>query len=184
MARVLIISTYAYWELACCWVSSPSLLLMCTGNEPQVRQDLLPAARDFLLVTARAHPPSSSEAPFPPLQMTNCFAPVEYWQTKPTETKPSCRSSGCRLQFGGAEKRLPAIKLQSSNIFFSVALRAIQQLWFTGKMRCVSFYFEATELPGTANSRYIEASRAPLEWTLDPARPRRGPRGSWSRGVQ
>jgi hypothetical protein len=58
------------------------------GNDPQVRQDLLPAAGDFLLVTAGAHPPSSSDTPLSlaPLQMIsiiispiNCFAPVEYW---------------------------------------------------------------------------------------------------------
>jgi hypothetical protein len=45
MAGVVpVISTYRV--LACCWVLSPCLLLMCMGNGPQVRQDLcLPAAR-------------------------------------------------------------------------------------------------------------------------------------------
>jgi hypothetical protein len=36
--------------------------------------------------------------------------PCEYWQKK---NKPKCRSSGCRLQFGGAEKRPSASKLQN-----------------------------------------------------------------------
>jgi hypothetical protein len=43
--------------------------------------------------------------------------------------------------------------------------------------------FFCTELPGTAPSRCIEAPRAPLELALDPGRPHRGPRESWSRGA-
>jgi hypothetical protein len=59
------------------------------GNGPQVRQDLLPAARDFLLATARKGASTQQlRGPFhSPLQMTsittspiNCFAPVAYWQ--------------------------------------------------------------------------------------------------------
>jgi hypothetical protein len=118
MARVPVISTYRV--LACCWVLPPSLLLMCMGNGPQVRQDLLPAARDFLLVTARAHPPSSSEAPFPPLQMISTTHHQPYRALLRSgrilaKHKPKCRSSGCRLGSGGAEKRTFAITLQNSS---------------------------------------------------------------------
>jgi hypothetical protein len=35
--------------------------------------------------------------------------------------QPSCRSSGCRLQVGGAENDLLAIRLQSSKTLFSAA---------------------------------------------------------------
>ena len=41
----------------------------------------------------------------------------EHWH----KIKPSIRSSGCGLQFGGAENDLLAIRLQSSNTLFSVA---------------------------------------------------------------
>jgi hypothetical protein len=50
---------------------------------------------------------------------------VEYghWQKK---NKPKCRSSGCGLQFGGAEKSCSAITLQNSSTIFRHAVRAIQ----------------------------------------------------------
>jgi hypothetical protein len=45
----------------------------------------------------------------------SCFAPVEYWQNSPDirSAGKSCRSSGCRLESGGAENRLAAIALQN-----------------------------------------------------------------------
>jgi hypothetical protein len=52
----------------------------------------------------------------------NCFAPVEYWQNT-----PDIRSSGCRLESGGAENRTAAITQKRSNTLLS-ALRPIQQL--------------------------------------------------------
>jgi hypothetical protein len=70
-------------------------------------------------------------APFPPLQMAsmhitispiNCFAPVEYWPQK------NIRSSGCRLQFGNAEKLPSAITQQNSSTDSRHAVRATQQL--------------------------------------------------------
>jgi hypothetical protein len=63
---------------------------------------------------------------------------VEYenWQ----KNKPKCRSSGCRLQFGGAEKSPSAITLQSSNTLFSAARRAIQSaLVSKDAMRAILF---------------------------------------------
>jgi hypothetical protein len=75
---------------------------------------------------------------FPPLQMIsintsspiNFFAPVEYWQNSPNirSAGQSCRSSGCRLESGGAENRLAAIAVQNFKTLFSAALRPIQQL--------------------------------------------------------
>jgi hypothetical protein len=48
---------------------------------------------------------------------------AEYWQKK---IKPKCRSLGCRLQFGGAENGLLAIRLQSPMTLFAVSpVRAI-----------------------------------------------------------
>jgi hypothetical protein len=41
----------------------------------------------------------------------------EHWQ----KNKPNTRSLGCRLQSGGAENGLLAIRLQSSNTLFSAA---------------------------------------------------------------
>jgi hypothetical protein len=46
----------------------------------------------------------------------------EHWQ----KNKPSSRSPGCRLQFGGAEKSSSAITLQNSSTFSRHAVRAIQ----------------------------------------------------------
>jgi hypothetical protein len=39
----------------------------------------------------------------------------EHWQQ---QNKPNIRSSGCRLQFGGAEKSSSAIRLQNSSTIF------------------------------------------------------------------
>jgi hypothetical protein len=60
----------------------------------------------------------------------NCFAPVEYWQNSPNirSAGQSYRSSGCRLESGGAENRLAAIAVQNLKTLFSAALRPIQQL--------------------------------------------------------
>jgi hypothetical protein len=56
------------------------------------------------------------------------------------KNKPKCRSSGCRLQFGGAEKSPSAITLQSSNTLFSAARRAIQSaLVSKDAMRAILF---------------------------------------------
>jgi hypothetical protein len=144
MVRALVIRTHRV--LAFCWILSPCVLLMCMRNGPQVRQDLLPAARGFLLVTARAHRPATS---FPPLQITstttspiNCFAPVEYWQNN--------QSPGCRLQFVGAEKPLTEIsyalhrKTQAPDPTPTTPYRQ-------DAMRFVSFF--KTELPRTAPPR-------------------------------
>jgi hypothetical protein len=46
----------------------------------------------------------------------------EHWR----KIKPDIRSSGCRLQFGGAENGLLAIALQSPSIISRHAVRAIQ----------------------------------------------------------
>jgi hypothetical protein len=58
--------------------------------------------------------------------MIHCFAPVEYYG----KISQNIRSSGCRLQFGGAENRLAAIALQNPSTESCHALRAIQQLCF------------------------------------------------------
>jgi hypothetical protein len=144
MVRALVIRTHRV--LAFCWILSPCVLLMCMRNGPQVRQDLLPAARGFLLVTARAHRPATSS---PPQQITstttspiNCFAPVEYWQNN--------QSPGCRLQFVGAEKPLTEIsyalhrKTQAPDPTPTTPYRQ-------DAMRFVSFF--KTELPRTAPPR-------------------------------
>jgi hypothetical protein len=47
----------------------------------------------------------------------------EHWQ----QNKPGCRSSGCRLQFGGAENGLLATRLQKCKTLFSAA-RTHEQL--------------------------------------------------------
>jgi hypothetical protein len=61
----------------------------------------------------------------------------EHWH----KTKPSIRSLGCGLPFGGAENDLLAIRLQSSNTLFSTARTSNSRclvLWYKDAMR-VSF---------------------------------------------
>jgi hypothetical protein len=62
----------------------------------------------------------------------------EHWQ----KNKPKCRSSGCGLQFGGAENDLLAIRLQSSNTLFSAARKSNSRclvLWYKDAMRVILF---------------------------------------------
>jgi hypothetical protein len=114
------------------------------GNGPQVRRQehLLPAARDFLLVTARAK--CAPAMPFPLLQMAsittspiNClthssFAPVECWRKK-----PKCWSSGYRrLESGGAEIALSQSRRKKKNIYIYIYTHFSALRY--GKMRCVS----------------------------------------------
>jgi hypothetical protein len=62
----------------------------------------------------------------------------EHWQ----KIKPNIRSLGCGLKFGGAESDLLAIRLQSSNILFSVARKSNSRclvLWSKDAMRVIFF---------------------------------------------
>jgi hypothetical protein len=67
----------------------------------------------------------------------------EHWRKK----KRSCRSSGCRLQVGGAENGLLAIRLQNFKTLFSVAgasnLRCFAVLKTKDAMRVSFFLNEA-----------------------------------------
>jgi hypothetical protein len=67
----------------------------------------------------------------------------EHWQKK----KRSCRSSGCRLQVGGAENGLLAIRLQNPMTLFSAArtsnLRCFAVLRSKDAMRVTFFLNEA-----------------------------------------
>jgi hypothetical protein len=62
----------------------------------------------------------------------------EHWQ----KSKPKCRSSGCGLQFGGAENDLLAIRVQSSKTLFSVTRTSNSRylvLWSKDAMRVILF---------------------------------------------
>jgi hypothetical protein len=79
----------------------------------------------------------------------------EHWQ----KNKQRCRSSGCRLQFGGAENGLLTIRLQNlkTKTLFSAALTSNSRclvFWSKEAMRVIFVLFWA-ELPGTAPSRCI-----------------------------
>jgi hypothetical protein len=93
------------------------------------RQDLLPAARDFLLVTARVHP-QQFRGPFPsPANNQLLRSSRILWQNKPKHLVVGRAGIGA-LQFGGAENRLAAIALQNPSTESCHALRAIRQLCF------------------------------------------------------
>jgi hypothetical protein len=104
---------------------------------------------------------------------------VEYWQ----KNKPKCRSSGCRLQFGGAEKRPSTSKLQNSSTFFSHARTSNSRcLCFSPKMRCVPFYFERScpeQRPRAVHCSPKSPTRAGLRPRAPPPRSSRVA-GSWS----
>jgi hypothetical protein len=54
-------------------------------------------------------------------------SPAKWSNTDPGKKKePNIRSSGCRLQFGGAEWSSSAITLQNSSTIFRHAVRATQ----------------------------------------------------------
>ena len=77
---------------------------------------------------------------------------VEYEHRR--KKKRSCRSSGCRLQVGGAENDLLAIRPQSSNTLFSAARtsnsRCLVLYLVQAKMRCACHFILNEAAPNSA----------------------------------
>jgi hypothetical protein len=145
---------------------------MCMGNKwtAEVRQGLLPAARDFLLVPARAHPPSSSDAPFPPLQTANDQL-LRSGRVLKTSQNVDRRAVGCNLVV--PKSALSQSPVKSSSTDSCHALRATQ-LCFCLSERCGAFFFF---LNGASRNSALPRTRAALQ----PQEPRSS--GPWTPGA-